>query len=99
MSPRVLRHRGRLVSREGTAEYDVTFEFHISPDAKPGVAQTIWGDVSVSDNIPLPEGEYELHVSSGETLQVESTGLAGWRVITKSLPGPRSDDLTATSSE
>ena len=87
------------MSREGTAEYDVTFAFHISSDAKPGVAQAIWGDVSVPDNIPLPEGEYELHASSGETLQVENTGLAGWRVITKSLPGPRSDHPTTTSSE
>jgi hypothetical protein len=60
----------------------VTFEFHVSSDAKPGIAQIVWGDVATTDNIPLPEGEYDLHVSTGEMLCVENTGLAGWRVIT-----------------
>ncbi len=63
MSLRVLRNRGRLVSREGTAEYDATFEFHLSSDAKPGVAQTIWGDVSAPDNIPLPVSSPHVHQS------------------------------------
>lgn len=90
MCPRVLRNTGRLVSREDKSQYDVTFEFHISSERAPGSgqgdAQILWGEVSTADNTPLPEGEYLLHVSSGETLPVENTGLAGWRVVRK--PGP-----------
>jgi hypothetical protein len=85
MCPRVLRNRGRLISREENAEYDVTFEFQVdsgSSAARPG-RYTIWGEVSTADRMPLPEGEYVLHVHSGETLQVENTGLTGWRVITE----------------
>ncbi len=103
MSPRVLRNRGRLVSREDKAEYDVIFEFEVSSDPTHGTAQTdrqtIWGEVSTTDKVPLPEGEYDLHVSTGETLHVENTGLAGWHVIPKRLQVPTSKNSTATSSE
>lgn len=85
MCPRVLRNQGRLVSHEDKSEYDVTFEFHVSSDRGPGPhqanGQIIWGDITTAENTPLPEGGYTLHVISGETLQVENTGLTGWRVV------------------
>lgn len=85
MCSRVLRNQGRLVSHEDKSEYDVTFEFHVSSDKGSGPPQAsgqiIWGDITTADNTLLPEGGYTLHVSSGETLQVENRGLTGWRVV------------------
>lgn len=103
MSPRVLRNRGRLVSCGDRAEYDVIFEFEVSVDPTPGATQPdrqiIWGEVSTTDKVPLPEGEYDLHVSTGETLHVENTGFAGWHVIPKRLNRSSGENPTTTSSE
>jgi hypothetical protein len=92
-----------LISREDKAEYEVNFEFHVSSEPTPGVPQmrriTIWGEVTTSDNIPLPEGRYLLHVSSGETLQVENTGLTGWRVVPTVCQHPTGEDLEGSHLE
>lgn len=91
MEARVLRNRGRLVSCEDMSEYEVVFEFHVSGgskfEAQPSRRSTLWGEVCTADERPLPEGRYSLHVSSGETLIVENTGLTGWRVVPEN-PAP-----------